>query len=532
MPKRFRRSRSATTTPHVSVLALGLVGILGLGVLAAVDLDSGPIDPSSADGRPNLIVVQTDDQTKASLNRRTMPSTMALLVDRGTSFDDYVVSSPLCCPSRASLLTGQYPHNHGVVSNAGGYASLREKANTLPVWLKRVGYRTAHVGKFLNNYERHASPPNSPPPGWDDWATMLPPYSYFGYELAVNGRRVGYGHERSDYLTTVLNRRASRLIRRYGEQPEPFFLAVDHFAPHGQSEEKEGGCGKTALPLPGDFRRFARERLPTPPSFDEEDVTDKPAFRQLVSRLPDRRIESMRENYRCRLASLRAVDRGVQRIVRALKEVGELEQTVIVFTSDNGFLQGEHRIPAQKAQAYEEAVRVPFVIRAPSWARDGADRRHVSAPVANVDLAPTILDLARAQPCRTFSRCRLLDGRSLTGLLAGRRPQWVSNRGILLTFTNGHRRNARTESCRFNGIRTRRLSYVEHESLPDPGTGECRVGFERELYDLRRDPYQLRNLASGEAPRPFGLAARLARLRDCRGIRGRDQKRAPRPFCE
>ena len=365
-------------------------------------------------GGPNVVIIQTDDQTLTSLNRRTMPNVHRLLADRGVTFTDHIVASPLCCPSRASLLTGQYPHNHGVRSNPDGYEKLEEKRNTLPAWLARAGYRTAHVGKFLNNYERFALTPSAPAPGWHDWVTMLKPYGYFDYELAVDGRVKGYGSGKSEYLSTVLNRWAVRLIRdSAGERP--FFLALDHFAPHGQSRAVKGGCGRTALPLPGDFRRFAREALPSPPSFAEEDLSDKPSFRQ-DDRLSAARIRGIRRNYRCRVASLRAVDRGVKRIVKELRSSGELDETVIVFTSDNGFLQGEHAIPAQKAQAYEEAIRVPLVIRTPATARREPTR--IEAPTANIDLAPTILELAGTKPCRSASDCRTMDGRSLVPLLA------------------------------------------------------------------------------------------------------------------
>ena len=519
------------------ITALAAVGLAAALVALEVGTSSDPgrADPTE---RPNVIVVETDDQTLASLNRKTMPATVSLLADRGTTFTEYVVSSPLCCPSRATLLTGQYPHNHGVVSNSPGYPELRDKDNTLPVWLQRAGYVTAHVGKYLNNYEDSAATPAEAAPGWDEWATMLPPYSYFGYDLAVNGEERSFGDGRSDYLTTVLNRRAARIVKERLPGPAPLYLQLDQLAPHGQSEQEEGSCGLTATPLPGDFRRFARERLPRPPSFDEEDVSDKPPFRRLLKRLPASRLEGMRANYRCRLASIRAVDRGVRRIHAAVKAAGELDRTVFVFTSDNGFLQGEHRVPAQKAQAYEEAVRVPMVIRAPGGVLGGTRRvPSVDVATANVDVAPTILDLASARPCRDPGTCRILDGRSLVGLLRGRSGHWPDGRGILLGFSSGHSRNARSESCRFSGIRTTERSYVEHVSVPDPETGRCQPTYERELYDLASDPFQLENLDRDDGPgwgrrEAAALSARLSKLERCAGIEGRDPTRDGVPPCE
>jgi N-acetylglucosamine-6-sulfatase len=480
---------------------------------------------------PNVVVIQTDDQTAASLNRRTMPNVHRLLVERGVTFTSHIVASPLCCPSRASLLTGQYPHNHGIRTNTAGYAALRQKENTLPSWLRRAGYRTAHLGKFLNNYDRFAAEPATPAPGWDEWSTMIPPYGYFGFELGVNGERRAYGSGRADYLTTVLNRRATRFIRDSDRWNRPLLLALDQFAPHGQSRSERGSCGRSAVPLPGDFRRFARERLPGTPAFAEADLSDKPRFRWNHT-LSKRRIEAIRANYRCRLATLRAVDRGVKRIVKALRHTGELERTVIVFTSDNGFLHGEHGIPAQKAQAYEEAIRVPLVVRTPRTAATGS--RIVDAPTSNVDLAPTIIDLAGASPCRAPGRCRTLDGRSLVPFLEGREPDWADGRGLLTTFTNGHSRNAPTESCRFSAVRTREFAYVEYRALPDPATLECGRAFARELYDLREDPFQLDNRIerANLAEDRDRLARRLERLERCAGIRGRDERKAGRPFCE
>jgi N-acetylglucosamine-6-sulfatase len=495
--------------------------------------------PSDGHGeRPNIVVIQTDDQTLASLNPKTMPATTSLLVEDGVVFANYVVSSPLCCPSRASLLTGQYAHNHGVTANVPGYAELRDQENTLPVWLGQAGYRTAHVGKYLNNWDREQDDPTQPLAGWDRWATMLPPYSYFDYELAVDGKRVAYGSRNRDYLTTVLNRRAAQTVKDFSGGSDPFFLALDQFAPHGQTREKQGSCGLTALPLPGDFRRFARSLLPRPPSFNESDVSDKPAFRQRLGELSEERIRSIRDNYRCRLASLRAVDRGVERLVQVLRESGELDNTAISFTSDNGFLQGEHRIPGQKAQSFEEAVRVPLVV----WlGRDVLEGNRASGRIeqvsSNIDLAPTILELAGARPCRDDGRCRTMDGRSFVGALAGRAKGAAEDRAILLTFASGHRRNNAGEGCAFAGLRTSRFSYTEYSALPDPATDECRPAAENELYDLRDDPAQLENLERREGlavtrEETEELRRRLALLRDCAGVQGRDEQTGDRPFCE
>ena len=524
-------------TPSRVLIGLAVIAV-ALGGLALARSGSEPERGPGAGGKPNIVVIQTDDQTLASLNPKTMPATTTLLAERGSVFENYVVSSPLCCPSRASLLTGQYAHNHGIVSNSPGYEDLREKDSTLPGWLRRAGYRTAHVGKYLNRWDSGQADPTQPTPGWDRWATMLAPYSYFDYELAVDGKRISYGSRRGEYLTTVLNRWAVRTVRDFAAEPRPFFLALDQFAPHGQTPERKGSCGRTALPLPGDFRRFARSRLPGSPSFNETDLSDKPAFRQELDELSASRIRGIRANYRCWLASLRAVDRGVARLVSVLRETGELSNTAIFFTSDNGFLQGEHRIPGQKAQSFEEAIRVPMIVR---LGRDvlpeGHRIRRVDELASNIDLAPTILELAGVKPCLGSDRCRTMDGRSLVGALKGRSEGALRDRAILLTFTSGHRRNNAGEGCAFAGLRTGRHSYTEYSSLPDPATDECRPAAENELYDLSADPAQLENLERTEGlavtrSETRELRERLSALRNCAGIEGRDARTKGRPFCE
>ncbi|MCI0634331.1 MAG: sulfatase-like hydrolase/transferase, partial [Actinobacteria bacterium] len=151
---------------------------------------TGPLAPGAAkDGkRPNIVVVVTDDQTLASLSAATMPSTVALIGGGGTEFTNAVVTTPLCCPSRASMLTGQYAHNHGTLGNTPGYQALRQKANTLPVWLRRAGYVTAHVGKYLNRYKASVEHPTEVAPGWDEWHTVIDPAGkfvrYYDYRLS------------------------------------------------------------------------------------------------------------------------------------------------------------------------------------------------------------------------------------------------------------------------------------------------------------------------------------------------------------
>ena len=253
-----------------------------------------------------------------------MPNVLRDLADKGTTFSDYIDSGPLCCPSRAVLLTGQYGHNNGVMWNNPGYGDLREKDNTLPVWLQQAGYVTAHVGKYLNLYGRATGDPNQVAPGWDQWDTVVGP----GSDSAPGGAAallqlhparerprgpVRLGTQRlPDH---VLSDKAVALIHHDLPGPRPLFMAVDEVAPHS-APNPDPRCYGTALPAPTDLGAFAVEPLRRPASFNEADVSDKPRFVRMHPRLSPEAIGNLRRIQNCRLASLLAVDRGVGRIVR------------------------------------------------------------------------------------------------------------------------------------------------------------------------------------------------------------------------
>ena len=515
----------------------------GLLLLALVLVAVAAFPAAAADGtkQPNIVVVMTDDQTLASLSAATMPSTLESIGAGGTRFTNAVVTTPLCCPSRATLLTGQYAHNHGTLTNTPGYEDLRNKRNTLPVWLDRAGYVTAHVGKYLNRYKASVDHPADVAPGWDQWHTVLDPAGrsvrYYDYQLAVNGKLTRLGSKPRDYITRVINRRAAMMVRRYAPKRSPLYLQVDHRAPHTEEGADSGPpCGALVPPDPRDATAFRDEELPRPPSFDEQDVSDKPSFIRQLPRLASSTTAAIEERYRCGLASLLAVDRGVAKLVAALRRSHELDDTVLMFTSDNGFFYGEHRIPEQKTRPYEEALRVPLLIRVPDRYLGGATAApEVSEPVANIDLAPTILDLAGAEPCRRRKGCRVMDGRSLLGLIRGTAP-WPEDRAIAIEFDAGERAR-RALVCRYEGVRVAGQVYIRHTAAADPLTGECRPIDETERYDLAADPFQLDNLfpadlGSPEAAIEDTLDARLQRLRDCEGIAGRDPLPARHEYCE
>ncbi|MGH3080213.1 MAG: sulfatase family protein [Gaiellaceae bacterium] len=443
--------------------------------------------PQQVPSKPNIVVVMTDDQTVESM--RVMANVNTLLAREGTTFANNFASFPLCCPSRATFLTGQYGHNHTIMGNAaptGGYDKLAPAhSNTLPAWLQQAGYHTVHVGKYLNGYGR--TNPTAVPAGWSEWYGSTDPstYQFYNYRLNENGRLVVYGAGGANYQADVYNRKAGELVRRLAAQPKPFFLSLAFLAPHsgGPRDSDDPPNHATPSPAPRHRNAFANQPLPAPPSLNEADVSDKPAAIRNRPVLGTARLNAIREGYQQRLESLLAVDEAVRDLISALSATNALAKTYVIFTADNGFFHGEHRIPSGKVLVYEPSVRVPLIIRGPGIPR-GVTRTNLAA---NVDLASTILDAARARAARR------LDGVSLLRFARDRLRR--SGRDILL------------ETTTYSAIRTPRHVFVQHS------TGE------QELYDLVTDPHQLTSLhADARYPAlKTELARRLTTLRTCAG---------------
>jgi N-acetylglucosamine-6-sulfatase len=504
------------------VLGLGvfLTSVVA-GVMTLAAGGSAPAQTARGGGEPNIVVVITDDQTKAAFNGLTMPYTRRVVAKQGTVLADAVVTSPLCCPSRASFMTGQYTHNHGAWNS---YATLTDPASHLGSWLRSDGYRTAMVGKYFNHYHKAVANPTKPAPGWDQWRMLLEPMSYFNYDVSVNGDRVHRGGGDGDYSTTYLNREAVGLVRRWAPSDRPFFLWLSPHAPHDEKVRSgNSSCAGRAVPAPGDESLFANAKLPRTPAFNERKMADKPRFMRQLKRLTRPDVRELERVYRCRLASLREVDRGVKAIVEALRAKHDLNDTVIVFTSDNGLFYGEHRLRDGKRLAYEEAIDVPLAMRVPANVLGGGAAGRVSQPVANIDLAPTVLELAGSNACGGGS-CRVMDGRSMVPLLRGDAGAWPADRGRLVEMRN----------CRYSGMLAEDELVVHHISVPKPpGKRGCKRTEAYERYDLAADPFQLRSRAKRLDDIPDPSRKRLNRLKDCQGIDGRDP--APPPgsvYCE
>lgn len=506
------------------------VAALVAGLLALAACDSGStakhaVKPKPRGTRPNILFVLTDDLDVAELD--VMPNVKALLGAQGTSFDRYYASVSLCCPSRTTTLRGQYSHNTGVETNGGGNGgfevahTLGIERSTIATWLHAAGYRTALFGKYLNGYP-NTVPATSVPPGWDEWASPADgnPYTEYDYTLNENGTLTAHGHAPADYGTDVYVGKTADFVTRAGKNHKPFFAYVAVYAPH-----------LPATPAPGDGSKFPDAKAPRTESYNQADVTGMPPWiqaRPLMTPEVQDRIDGL---YRRRIESLQAVDRGVGRLVDTLRANGQLDDTFIVFTSDNGFHLGQHRMPAGKQTAYEEDVHLPLLVRGPG-VRASATDTHL---VGNIDLAPTFAELAGV------GAPAFVDGRSFAALLRGSPPpaRWRSaylvehwnetTAGRVVrgnapvepadpepspdtTPTPGSRRNRIRRSRaglagvlpEFHGIRTDRYTYVEY------------VTGDRELYDNRADPAQVHNLVATADP---ALLARLSRrvrdLTDC-----------------
>ena len=478
----------------ITVLAaLAVTGALAVGGSGSPPATLG----QAPQPRPNVLVIETDDQTLESI--RVMDNVNTLIGEQGATFRNSFVNFSLCCPSRATFLTGQYMHNHRVFGNkgAGGGAHRFQElhgTNHLAVWLRNSGYYTAMIGKYLNGYGNQ--PPV--PAGWSEWQATAPDdQRVYNYTLNNNGTLVKYGQDPEDYKQDVLSGKAVDFVDRRAPRAQPFFLWLTYTAPHttyGESPNPPSDCeGSSAVPAPRHANAFNSEPMPKPPNFNEADVSDKPAQVRNLPRLTSDDVAYFQRRYRCELESLLSVDEGVRTVVQALLQKGELNNTLIIFTSDNGFFHGEHRIPGHKLRVYEESIRVPLLMRGPGIPRGV----NVDDLAINADLAPTIVDAANASPGL------VMDGRSL--IPVARNPGITQGRRLLLEQPPHYQTWPNVPD--FTAIRTARYLYAEH------GNGE------KELYDLMNDPFELRSRHNDPAYASIRgqLTTRLHALETCAG---------------
>lgn len=483
-----------------------------------------PADFAAArrDKRPNIVVLQTDDQTVADL--AYMKRARSMLQSRGVTFTQMVTPFAICCPSRAAMMTGSYPHNNGVSANfppAGGYVPWQKASGdkNIASWLQRAGYFTVHIGKYINGYAYPNRDNVKVPTGWSEWHGSADPSTYqmWGYQLNEPGGSRTYGKFRKQdpatYSTDVYRRKAVRVVRQQARQPGPFFLQVAFLAPHVETvplkvgfipqpwvdtDDPDPQFGIKSIPprpAPRDRDAYPNMPLARGPSFNEADVSDKGPFVRDLPLLTKEEIEDLVEDNRRRRQSLLAVDDAVRAVVRTLRASGELKNTVIVFTGDNGYLLGQHRISMGKYFPYEPALRIPFVMRGPGIRPDAKVDRLVSL----IDLTPTLLDFAGAKAVG-----RRPDGMSLRPLLSGNGD--IRSRSVLLS-SGPQKAPSGTNLPLFDGVRTPSFAWWRYED-----------GFE-EMYDLRNDPDELTNVAQDPAYADIRdeLVAEWERLKDCYG---------------
>jgi arylsulfatase A-like enzyme len=451
-----------------------------------------------AAARPNIVFVLTDDLDWRSMSR--MPRVQALAAG-GATFARAYAATPMCVPARATLLTGKYPQNTGTRSNrppAGGFQSFfanGQEQDTFAVWLRRAGYRTALIGKYLNFYPETA-PALHVPPGWSHW--LVPEHNRymhakFNYRLNEDGRSVAYGGAAADYATDVYAAKARAFIARSADEGRPFALLLSFPSPHVREN-----------PAPRHQRWFPDAQAPRPASFPELDMSDKPPFLRLAPLQPER-VEELDKRYRKRLRMLQSIDEAVASIRDLLVARGLLDDTYLVFSSDHGWHQGQHNQPPGKGRAFEEDTHVPLVVAGPG-VRTG---RTIERLVSNADFAPTFAAWAGVAPGPE------VDGRSFAPLLTAADPARVPwrKRMPLMRLTEGvapraewpeldvrregapqrygclaHLPPSRTSWPEYRGLRTERSTYVEYAS------GDL------ELYDRVRDPFQLQNAICNTTP--------------------------------
>lgn len=434
--------------------------------------------PASA--RPNIVFVLTDDLSFDLL--QFMPHVLAMERD-GLTFNHYFVSDSLCCPSRASIFTGNLPHDTGVLGNFGLHGGFHvfhargEERHTFAVALQRTGYLTGMMGKFLNGYMQPPGrvadgaftnvPATYVPPGWNEWDVAGWGYPEFDYTLNENGTLHAFGSYPGDYLTDVLAKKGVGFIAHAARRHRPFFLELATFAPHSPY-----------VPAPRNLNDFQGLQAPRPPSFNVL-PSHAPQWLSAHRRLTAAQILRVNWIFRSRARSVEAVDEMIGRIEATLQAHGLSSNTYLVFSSDNGLHTGEYRLMPGKLTAFDTDVHVPLVITGP----------HIPAGTSTDSMAENI-DLAK-----TFAAIGGTDlpgdGHSLLPLLQGQTPaDWrnailIEHRGTRLSVLDpDFQQPASGNPTTYEAMRTQDFLYVEY------------ADGEREFYALRTDPFELHNIVA------------------------------------
>jgi N-acetylglucosamine-6-sulfatase len=539
MFRMFRRSMRAPTVVAL-VVCLLLVSECSSGSSSTTSKRPSTSSPATAGSKPNIVFILADDLDLTSYaDPAKFPKFNSLMTQQGTTFSNYFVTDSLCCPSRSSILRGEYVHNHGVHTNlppTGGFEqfhALGNESSTIATWMHAAGYHTGLLGKYLNGYPSTVAR-TYVPPGWDDWVSPSGgnPYAEYNYQLNDNGTLVKHGTSPSDYLVDLLSQKADDFIG-HAPKNKPFFLYVAPYVPH-----------QPATPAPRYANAFPDARAPRPPSFDQVDGA-APAWLRDRPPLTNPLITTIDKLYRRRLQSMLGVDDMIANVVSTLQKSGQLDNTYIVFSSDNGFHLGQHRLPPGKQTAFDEDIHVPLVVRGPGVSKG----KTVDNLAMNVDLAPTFAALGHAKVPD------FVNGQSLVSALHG--TTGTPQRSAVLVEhyadTAGRRVAPRQRPRPRRRVQVTTPSSVDNDANPPvaglPTTGPSapviRAGQvppvliptytalrtdrytyveytdtgERELYDLTTDPFELHNIATTADPNLVaGLARKLNALRTCTGV--------------
>jgi arylsulfatase A-like enzyme len=422
--------------------------------------------------KPNIVFVLTDD---LSMNLLQYMPAVKTMQQQGTSFSNYIVSNSLCCPSRATIFTGRYPHNTKVETNSlstgGGYKVFvrrGEDKDTFATDLQKSGYRTAFMGKYLNEYQPGSTkkPASYNPAGWNEWAMAASGYSGFGYNLNQNGKVVHHGKKAKDYLTDVISARGQDFIKRSAAKNQPFMLELSVFTPH-----------KPYVPAPRDAKMFKGLKAPRGKAYGAKNK-NAPAW-LATQKLTKAQKTKMDKQFRWRAQTVQSVSKMITDVRSQLRRSGVADNTYIVFSSDNGYHMGEHSLISGKMTAFDTDVHVPLVVVGP----DVPARSTISATASNIDLRSTFTDMAGATSPNT------VDGHSLAplwrgGSVAARSYALVEHNGPDLDKNDPDAGIFRSPNPpNYSALRARTWTYVEYK------TGDV------EYYDRTKDPLELRNVA-------------------------------------
>jgi len=424
--------------------------------------------------RPNVVFILIDDLRWDELGCAGHPYIQTPNIDRlakeGAMFRNAFMTTPLCSPSRASFLTGKYAHTHGITDNVDR-SEASHKLQTFPAMLHKSGYETAFIGKW------HMGNDETPRPGFDHWVSFKGQGTYFNPDINEDGKSV----KREGYVTDILGDYAVKFIRR--SRQKPFLVYLAHKAIHPEVTQNNDGSINIADAekfLPAERHRHAYEgkTIPRRPNYGRPPEGKRSLLRQ-IGELPPLGPATVTpdESILGRQRTLLAIDEGVGEILRALKETGQLDNTVIVFTSDNGYFYGEHGLSIERRLAYEESIRMPLLVRYPTAIKPATVRNELAL---NIDLAPTLLSFARL-PVPSD-----MDGRSLVPILKGERAKW---RNEFLIEYYSDKVIPRIVRMGYRAVRTNRWKYIHYLELE---------GMD-ELYDLEADPYEMKNVI--EEPR-------------------------------